>query len=60
MIIILFAIRIYNRNLGGDMKPNHEYMKNVYLYIYYERGRRGYDRMVVRFTATCVISAYHP
>ena len=47
MIIILFAIRIYNRNLGGGMKPNHEYMKN------------GYDRMVVRFTATCVISAYH-
>jgi len=24
VIIILFAIRIYNRNLGGGMKPNHK------------------------------------
>ena len=23
------------------------------------RGRRGRDRMVVRFTTTCAISAYH-
>jgi len=24
------------------------------------RSRRGRDRMVVRFTSTCAISAYHP
>jgi len=25
----------------------------------YTRGRRGHDRMVVGFTTTCTISAYH-
>ena len=25
----------------------------------HERGRRGSDRMVVGFTTTCAISAYH-
>ena len=26
---------------------------------YTKRGRPGHDRMVVRFTTTCAISAYH-
>jgi hypothetical protein len=28
-------------------------------YSIVERGRRGRDRMVVGFTTTCTISAYH-
>ena len=28
-------------------------------YTLYVRGRRGTDRMVVGFTTTCTISAYH-
>ena len=37
----------------------------IYIYILLasysivERGRRGRDRMVVGFTTTCTISAYH-
>jgi hypothetical protein len=28
--------------------------------VYFQpRGRRGHDRMVVGFTTTCTISAYH-
>jgi hypothetical protein len=37
--------------------------KEVYIItnenIIQKRGRRGGDRMVVGFTTTCVISAYH-
>ena len=40
VIIIMFAIRSCNRNLGGGMKPNHKYMKNVdpCMPIYIMRG----------------------
>ena len=31
----------------------------VFLYRYNTRGRRGRDRMIVGFTTTCAISAYH-
>jgi hypothetical protein len=27
--------------------------------VYHKRGCHGHDRMVVGFTTTCVISAYH-
>jgi hypothetical protein len=29
------------------------------IFIFILRGRRGRDRMVVGFTTTCTISAYH-
>jgi hypothetical protein len=29
------------------------------LFVYMGRGRRGRDRLVVGFTTTCAISAYH-
>ena len=31
----------------------------VRCHMYFDRGCRGRDRMVVRFTPTCAISAYH-
>jgi len=30
-----------------------------HLFFYYLGGRRGCDRIVVGFTTTCAISAYH-
>jgi len=27
--------------------------------LYYHRGHHGHDRMVVGFTTSCVIKAYH-
>ena len=32
---------------------------DVRCHMYFDRGCRGRDRMVVRFTPTCAISAYH-
>jgi len=32
---------------------------NIYSHLYRKRGRRGRDRMVVGFTTTYAISAYH-
>jgi hypothetical protein len=31
----------------------------IYLLLKIPRGHRGRDRLVVGFTTTCVISAYH-
>ena len=31
----------------------------IYIVQYFMRGRRDHDRMVVGFTTTCAISAYH-
>jgi len=38
--------------------PVHKFV-NKYVYFNKIRGRRGRDRMVIRFTTTCAISAYH-
>ena len=44
-------------------KSNEEMFKyflfNIKLYLYYVGGRRGHDSMVVGFTTTYIISAYH-
>jgi len=37
-------------------------MKNIVLLLFFlstVRGRRGRDHMVIGFTTTCAISAYH-
>ena len=31
----------------------------IYIYCSFSRGRRGRERIVVEFTTTCAISAYH-
>jgi len=42
------------------MKINMHFRDEYVWYPYStKRGRRGRDRMVVGFTTTCVISAYH-
>jgi len=38
------------------MKKNHVICNNILSLL---RGHRGRDRMVVGFTVTCAISAYH-
>ena len=56
----------------GSLKSCSETMKNgriptpktasyfsEILYLWYSWSRRGCDRMVVEFIATCAISAYH-
>jgi len=35
-----------------------KYLSDFY-WLFVNRGRHGRDRMVVRFTTTCAISAYH-
>jgi hypothetical protein len=41
------------------MSQLNEYILTVHVISYILRGRRGRDRMVVGFTASYAISAYH-
>ena len=34
-------------------------VQKLYKHFFLREGRRGRDRMVVEFTATCAISIYH-
>jgi len=47
-----------NRVQCFDMSCDQGYMSTSWT-LYFCMDRRGYDRMVVGFTTTCAISAYH-
>jgi hypothetical protein len=51
---------IYNIHLCITVLLQKTFYVLCVSYIYFQpRGRRGHDRMVVGFTTTCIISAYH-
>ena len=54
-------VKLGNMCRWGLINTPHSYVpseRKPYQFTY-SRGRRGRDRMVVRFTTTCTISAYH-
>jgi hypothetical protein len=48
-----------NQNISGDRGQSRQPNINQLKFSDFRRGNHGRDRMVVRFTTTYVISAYH-
>jgi hypothetical protein len=41
------------------LKGENNYLQQLYVFMKIYRGHRGCDRMIVEFTTTYAISAYH-
>jgi hypothetical protein len=57
-------LKFYSRSVSCIQKLMSTFLLNFFFrycwyYYYYYEGRRGCDRMVVGFTITYAISAYH-
>jgi hypothetical protein len=70
IFIIHFIFHIYSSLLKDNKKKNSQKLMtdlngqftrtmNIHNLLFFWGGRRGRDRMVLGFTTTCAISAYH-